>query len=54
VTISDGTGKAVAVFSGRKHLAGLEPGHGILIEGVARKEGRRTILLNPAYTLLAH
>ena len=54
VTISDGTGKAVAVFSGRKHLAGLEPGHGVLIEGVARKEGRRTILLNPAYTLLAH
>ena len=54
VTISDGTGKAVAVFSGRKHLAGLEPGHGVLIEGVARKEGKRTILLNPAYTLLPH
>src|SRR3954471_16403832 len=52
VTISDGTGKAVAVFSGRKHLAGLEPGHGLLVEGVARKEGRRVMLLNPAYTLL--
>ncbi len=52
VTVSDGTGRAVAVFLGRKRLAGLDPGRGVVLEGVARKEGNRTILLNPAYTLL--
>jgi hypothetical protein len=54
VTVSDGTGRAVAVFLGRKRLAGLDPGRGVVLEGVARKEGGRTILLNPAYTLLPH
>jgi hypothetical protein len=52
VTVSDGTGRAVAVFLGRKRLAGLDPGRGVVLEGVARKEGNRTLLLNPAYTLL--
>ncbi len=28
------------------------PGRGVVLEGVARKEGNRTVLLNPAYTLL--
>jgi hypothetical protein len=54
VTVSDGTGRAVAVFLGRKRLAGLDPGRGVILEGVARREGNRTILLNPAYTLLPH
>jgi hypothetical protein len=54
VTVSDGTGRAVAVFLGRKRLAGLDPGRGVVLEGVARKEGNRTVLLNPAYTLLPH
>ena len=52
VTVSDGTGKATAVFTGRRRLAGLEPGRGLLLEGVARAEGKRIMLLNPAYTLL--
>jgi len=52
VTVSDGTGRAVAVFLGRKRLAGVDPGRGVVLEGVARKEGNRTVLLNPAYTLL--
>jgi hypothetical protein len=37
---------------GRHRLPGLEPGRGVVLEGVARKEGGRTVLLNPAYTLL--
>jgi hypothetical protein len=54
ITVSDGTGRAVAVFTGRRRIAGVDPGRGVLIEGVARKEGGRVILLNPAYTLLTH
>jgi hypothetical protein len=51
-TISDGTGKAVAIFLGRRHIAGMTPGRGVIIEGVGRNTGGRTVLLNPAYTLL--
>jgi hypothetical protein len=54
VTVTDGSGRAVAVFLGRHRLPGLEPGRGVVLEGVARKEGGRTVLLNPAYTLLPH
>ena len=52
VTVGDGTGKAVAVFSGRRRIGGLEPGRAVLLEGVAGKAHGRLQLLNPAYTLL--
>jgi hypothetical protein len=52
VTISDGTGKAVGVFTGRKKLRGVEPGRGVLLEGVGRHDHGRLVLLNPAYTIL--
>jgi hypothetical protein len=52
VTVDDGSGRAVAVFSGRKRIAGIEPGKGIVLEGVCREQGGRLQLLNPAYTLL--
>ena len=52
ITISDGTGRAVAVFTGRKRINGIEPGRGMLLEGVCRKERGRVSLWNPAYTLL--
>lgn len=52
VTIDDGTGRAVAIFTGRKRIGGLGLGRGVLIEGVVRLERGRTVLLNPAYTLL--
>jgi hypothetical protein len=52
VTVNDGTGLAVAVFTGRTRITGVTPGHGIALEGVARREGLRTLLLNPAYELL--
>jgi hypothetical protein len=54
VTVTDGSGRAVAVFLGRRSIAGVVPGVGVVLEGVARKEGGRTVLINPAYTLLAH
>lgn len=52
VTFDDGTGRAVAVFTGRRRIAGLSLGRGVLVEGVMRIERGRSILLNPAYTLL--
>lgn len=52
VTISDGTGRATGVFTGRKVLHGVTLGRGIVLEGVARTERGRLVLLNPAYTLL--
>jgi hypothetical protein len=53
ITLSDGTGRVVAVFTGRRRIAGVDPGRGVCIEGVARDEQGRLVLLNPAYTLLA-
>ena len=52
VTVTDGTGRAVAVFLGRRSLPGVAPGRSIVIEGVGREEAGRTVLLNPAYTIL--
>ena len=51
-TVDDGSGRAVAVFSGRQRIAGIEPGRGIVLEGVAGTEDGRLQLINPAYTLL--
>lgn len=52
VTVGDGTGKAVAVFTGRRRIGGLEPGRAVLLEGVAGTVRGRLQLMNPAYTLL--
>jgi hypothetical protein len=52
VTIADGTGKAVAVFSGRRRIAGIDVGRGLVLEGVAGRRGAKVQLMNPVYTLL--
>jgi hypothetical protein len=52
VSVSDGTGKAVVVFTGRRRIHGLDCGRGVVVEGVARDERGRLVLLNPSYTLL--
>ena len=52
VTVGDGTGKAVAMFTGRRRIGGLEPGRAVLLEGMAGEHGGRLQLMNPAYTLL--
>jgi hypothetical protein len=52
VTINDGTGSAVAVFTGRSRIFGIEAGRAILFEGVARRERGQLIVYNPSYTLL--
>jgi len=52
VTVDDGTGEATAVFAGRRRIRGLDPGRAVVLEGVARRDHGRTLLMNPAYTLL--
>lgn len=52
VVVSDGTGEAIAVFTGRRSIGGLDHGRGVLLEGVAAPERGRTVIFNPAYTLL--
>jgi hypothetical protein len=52
VVVSDGTGEAIAVFTGRRWIGGLDNGRGVLLEGVAAPERGRTVIFNPAYTLL--
>lgn len=52
VTVDDGTGSALAVFTGRRAIRGLDPGRGVMLEGVLRRERGKLTLVNPAYTLL--
>ena len=52
VVVSDGTGEVVAAFAGRRSIGGLAPGRGVVLEGVAHANERRTVIFNPAYTLL--
>lgn len=52
VNVNDGTGVAVAIFTGRRSIPGITPGKGVVLEGVARKEKTRIVLLNPGYRLL--
>lgn len=52
ISISDGTGNVVAVFTGRRHLAGIDHHRAVVLEGVTRAERGRLVMLNPEYTLL--
>jgi hypothetical protein len=52
VSVDDGTGRAVAVFTGRAGLGGMTPGRKTLLEGMVVLRGRRLEMLNPTYTLL--
>jgi hypothetical protein len=52
VVVSDGSGEATAVFTGRRSLGGVHTGRGLVLEGVAHDERGRRVILNPAYTLL--
>ncbi len=44
---------AVAVFTGRRSIAGVQPGKGVALDGVARQDRNRILFLNPAYQLLS-
>jgi RecG-like helicase len=52
VTVNDGTGSAVAVFTGRSRILGLDAGRAVVLEGVAHRERGQLVIVNPAYTVL--
>lgn len=52
VTVDDGTGRALVIFTGRRRIAGIEPGRSLVVEGTAREEHSKAVLMNPSYTLL--
>ena len=52
VTVSDGRGSVVAVFLGRRKIAGMSPGRHVLLSGVAGQADKRFTVYNPEYTLL--
>jgi hypothetical protein len=51
VTVDDGSGSAVLIFTGRKRVPGIMPGRAIIAAGVARDEHDRLTILNPRYSL---
>ncbi len=53
IMLSDGTGTVTGVFTGRRRIPGLEHGRAAIFEGVAMHERARTVVVNPAYTLVA-
>ena len=53
VTLSDGRGQVVAVFLGRRKIAGLSPGRRVAVRGVIANDGNRSIVFNPVYEILS-
>lgn len=52
-TIIDGTGQLVARWLGRKELAGIRLGTGVVVEGVVGKTSEgEGLILNPEYSLI--
>lgn len=52
LTIQDDTGRILAIFNGRKQLAGVDLGTHIELEGIVGELRGRLVLRNPIYTLL--
>ena len=54
VTITDGDGRMVLMWTGRRQIAGIRPGRRLIASGraAATGPGGRLLLLNPRYELL--
>ncbi len=52
ITVSDGTGSAGAMFTGRRNLPGVDHHRAVVLEGVIRQDRGRLVMVNPTYTLL--
>jgi hypothetical protein len=52
VTIEDETGRAVAVWSGRRSIGGVVLGRRLVLEGVGVRAPEGLTFLNPGYELL--
>lgn len=53
LTVDDGSGSLVAMYTGRRSIGGIHPGRLVELEGVLREEHGRKVMVNPVYTLLA-
>ena len=53
-TITDGSGSLVAVWTGRRKMAGVAPGKRLVVSGRGSPiaPGNRLLILNPSYELL--
>ena len=51
--VDDGTGTLLAVFLGRRELAGVKVGSRIEVIGTAGVHQNRLAILNPSYSLLS-
>jgi amino acid transporter len=51
--IADSTGQLTALFYGRSHIPGLDPGARVRLRGRVGTRDGRAIMINPAYELLA-
>ncbi len=56
-TVSDGTGSLIAVWTGRRRIAGISPGKKLVLSGRGIPEPgggnrARLLILNPSYELL--
>jgi RecG-like helicase len=51
--IVDSTGQLTALFYGRSHIPGLEPGAKVRFTGQVGTRGTDLVMINPAYELLA-
>jgi len=53
ITVTDSTGQLTALFYGRSHIAGLEPGVRIRLTGAFGIRGELPGMINPTYELLS-
>jgi hypothetical protein len=51
--VADASGELIALFYGRTHIPGVEPGHMIQLHGPVGTKDHTTVMINPAYELLA-
>jgi amino acid transporter len=51
--VADGTGEITALFYGRTHIPGVEPGIMIQLRGRVGVKNTGTVMVNPAYELLS-
>ena len=51
LTVDDGSGSLIAMFTGRRSIPGMTPGRVAEFDGVLREERGRRVMLNPLYTL---
>jgi len=54
VEISDGSGSLIIIWQGRKHVAGIEPGTRLEVEGRITFLSGKPCLHNPVYKILSN